>query len=201
MGLILDSSILIAAERGGESVREILKRVQAGYGETEAGLSAVTIVELTHGIYRAKNDADSERRRGFVEEICRDMVVHPVTLEIAQLAGRIEGEQAARGVSIAFEDLLIGATALHLGHSVATLNARHFRLIPSLSVIQLWTENLISLVTSVPRPLESTPNDIVRFQFEEPDTNAARLKTASAGHPKFKTARGLGRPSRGFLRE
>ena len=137
MGLILDSSILIAGERGGESVRQILKRVQAAHGETESGLSAVTIVELTHGIYRAKSDADRERRRAFTEELCRDMVVHPVTLEIAQLAGRIEGEQAAGGVSIAFEDLLIGATALHLGYSVVTVNVRHFRLIPGLSVVQL----------------------------------------------------------------
>ena len=137
MGLILDSSILIAGERGGESVRQILKRVQAAQGETESGLSAVTIVELTHGIYRAKNDADRERRRAFTEELCLDMVVHPVTLEIAQLAGRIEGEQAAGGVSIAFEDLLIGATVLHLGYSVVTVNVRHFRLIPGLSVVQL----------------------------------------------------------------
>jgi predicted nucleic acid-binding protein len=62
---------------------------------------------------------------------------HPVTLEIAQLAGKIEGEQAASGVSIPFEDLLIGTTALHLGYSVATLNVRHFRLIPGLSVVKL----------------------------------------------------------------
>jgi tRNA(fMet)-specific endonuclease VapC len=135
MGLILDSSILIAGERRVESVREILKRVQTKHGETESGLSAVTIVELTHGIYRAKSDADRERRRAFTEELCRDIAVYPVTLEIAQLAGRVEGEQAARGVSIAFEDLLIGATALHLGYSVLTLNARHFQLIPGLSVI------------------------------------------------------------------
>ena len=47
MGIILDSSILIAAERGGEGVAQILKRVRAAHGETEAGLSAVTIVELT----------------------------------------------------------------------------------------------------------------------------------------------------------
>jgi predicted nucleic acid-binding protein len=97
----------------------------------------VTIVELTHGIYRAKSDADRERRREFTEELCRDMFVHPVTLEIAQLAGKIEGEQAARGVSIAFEDLLIGTTALYLRYSVATLNVRHFRLIPGLSVVQI----------------------------------------------------------------
>jgi tRNA(fMet)-specific endonuclease VapC len=67
MGIILDSSILIAAERGGESVRQILKRVQPTHGDTETGLSAVTIVELTHGIYRAKNDADREKRRLFTE--------------------------------------------------------------------------------------------------------------------------------------
>jgi len=137
MGVILDSSVLIAAERGGESVRAILKRVQAKEGETESALSAVTIVELTHGIYRARNDTDRERRRAFTDELLRDMTVYPVTLEIAQLAGRVEGEQAARGISIAFEDLLIGATALHLNYSVATSNVRHFRLIPRLSVVQL----------------------------------------------------------------
>jgi predicted nucleic acid-binding protein len=97
----------------------------------------VTIVELTHGIYRAKSDADRERRRAFSEELRRDMVVHPVTVEIAELAGRIEGEQAARGVSITFEDLLIGATALHLGYEVATLNLGDFQRIPGLSLIQL----------------------------------------------------------------
>ena len=70
----------------------------------------------------------------FCEELRRDMVVHPVIIEIAEFAGRIEGEQAARGVSIAFEDLLIGTTALHLGYAVATLNVRDFQKIPGLSV-------------------------------------------------------------------
>lgn len=62
--------------------------------------------------------------------------MHPVTIEIARLAGRIEGQQTAQGVRIAFPDLLIGVTALHLGYAVATLNIRHFRLIPGLSVVQ-----------------------------------------------------------------
>jgi tRNA(fMet)-specific endonuclease VapC len=137
MGVILDSSVLIAGERRGESVRQILKRVQAVHGEVDSALSVVTIVELTHGIYRAKNDADRERRRAFSEELRRDMVVHPVTVEIAELAGRIEGEQAARGVNVAFEDLLIGATALHIGYDVVTLNVRHFQMIPGLTVVQL----------------------------------------------------------------
>src|SRR5271157_1381778 len=137
MGIILDTTVLIAGERRGESVEAILQRVQAAHGEQDAAFSVVTLVELTHGIYRARTDADRARRRAFSEELRRDVAVHPVTAEIAELAGRIEGEQASRGVSIAFEDLLIGATALHLGWSVLTLNVGHFRLIPGLSVVQL----------------------------------------------------------------
>lgn len=137
MGVVLDSSVLIAGERRRESVREILKRVRVTHGEIDCALSVVTIVELTHGIYRAKTDGDRERRRAFSEELRRDMVVHPVTVEIAELAGRIEGEEAARGISIAFEDLLIGATALHLGFAIATLNVRDFQRIPGLSLAQV----------------------------------------------------------------
>jgi predicted nucleic acid-binding protein len=74
--------------------------VQARHGETESGLSVVTVAELTHGIYRAKNDADRERRRVFTKELVRDLTVHPVSLEIAQLAGKAEGEQVARGIAL-----------------------------------------------------------------------------------------------------
>ncbi len=63
MGVILDSSVLIAGERRKEIVREILKRVRTVHGEIDCALSVVTIVELTHGICRAKSDADRQRRR------------------------------------------------------------------------------------------------------------------------------------------
>lgn len=135
MGLIFDTSILIASERRGESVRQVLQRVQATHGETDAALSAISVVELTHGIYRARTDADRNRRRAFSEELYRDMIVHPVSMEIAQLAGRIEGEQAALGNVIAFEDLVIGATALQLGFGVGSLNVKHFQRIPGLEVV------------------------------------------------------------------
>jgi predicted nucleic acid-binding protein len=52
------------------------------------------------------------------------------------MIGRIEGQQAAQSIVIAFEDLAIGVTALQLGFDVATLNVRHFRLIPGLNVVQ-----------------------------------------------------------------
>ena len=137
MGLILDSSVLIAGERQGYTVREFLEQFKARNGEVEVGLSVVTVVELMHGVQRAKSEERRQRRQAFVDDLIRDLPVHPVTVETAKLAGRIEGDQAERGVRIAFEDLLIAATALELGFGVATGNVRHFHVIPGLNVIQL----------------------------------------------------------------
>ena len=137
MGLILDSSVLIAGERRRESVRQIIQRVHCIHGDQESALSVISIIELTHGIYRARTDSDRTMRRIFTEELVRDMIIHPVYLPIAQLAGKIEGEQASRGISIAMEDLIIGATALHLGFDVLTLNVRHFQAIAGLNVLTL----------------------------------------------------------------
>ena len=98
VGIILDSSVIIAAERRGQSVRQLLEQVYASQGETEVGLSVVTVAELVHGAYRAQTKAHQERRLEFIERLCRDVPVHPVTLDIARLLGRIEGQQEARGI-------------------------------------------------------------------------------------------------------
>jgi tRNA(fMet)-specific endonuclease VapC len=137
VGVILDSSVLIAAERRGHTVRQILEQVRVSQGgEAEIGISVVTIAELVHGAYRAQTQRQQERRLEFIERLAIDVPVYPVTLEIARLAGRIEGQQEAKGIRLAFEDLLIGATALHLGSSVATLNLRDFQQVPGLAVVQ-----------------------------------------------------------------
>jgi tRNA(fMet)-specific endonuclease VapC len=137
MGLILDTSILVAGERRRLSLKEILEPIKIAVGDVEGALSVVTLVELTHGVFRAPPGAFRAQRQAFCDELCRNMIVHPVTLEIARLAGKIEGEQGAVGIKIAFEDLLIGATALHFGFDVATHNVRHFKLIPGLHLVVL----------------------------------------------------------------
>ena len=88
MGLIIDTSIFIASERRGEAIEDILRQVRTTRGEIDLALSAITVVELTHGIYRAKTDADRERRRVFAEGVFHDLIVHPVTLEIVRGAVR-----------------------------------------------------------------------------------------------------------------
>ena len=137
MGLILDTSILIASERRGDAAEDILDQIRAARGEEDVALSAISVVELTHGIYRARTQADRERRRVFAESVFDSLVVYPMTLEIALLAGRIEGEQAAQGNVIDFQDLVIGSTALQFGFHIATLNVRHFKRIPGLQIVAL----------------------------------------------------------------
>jgi predicted nucleic acid-binding protein len=135
MGLILDSSYLIAAERRGASVLQILEELESTYGAVDIGISVIAVAELMHGVYRAQNEVRKHRRLAFVERLCLDIPVYPITLGIARQVGRIEGEQASRGIAIAFEDLAIGVTALLLGFDVATANIRHFQRIPGLKVI------------------------------------------------------------------
>jgi predicted nucleic acid-binding protein len=137
MGLILDSSVVIAAERRGDTVAQLLRQIATANGDQEATLSSIGLTELVHGIYRARTPQLRSRREAFILELLNDVEVHPYTKETALLAGRLDGEQQDRGVTIPFSDLLIGATALALGYSLVTVNPRHFRLIPGLSVVQL----------------------------------------------------------------
>ncbi|HEY1659493.1 MAG TPA: PIN domain-containing protein [Candidatus Sulfotelmatobacter sp.] len=136
MGLILDSSVVIAAERRGDTVTTMLKQIVAMAGDQPAVLSAVGLTELVHGIYRAQTVEACNRRDAFIGELLDDIEVSPYTKNTALLAGRLDGEQRSQGVTIPLVDLLIGATALEVGYSLLTVNARHFRMIPGLSVMQ-----------------------------------------------------------------
>lgn len=137
MGLILDSTILIAAERRGDTVERLIERVVEVAGDQEAALSAVGLTEFVHGIYRASAADVRQRRQAYLDELLTNLTVYPYTRESALLAGRLDGEQQAAGSTIPFADLLIGATALSLGYAVLTVNLRHFRMIPGLTTIAL----------------------------------------------------------------
>jgi len=137
MGLILDSSVVIAAERRGDNVTQMLRQIVAATGDQRTVLSSVGLTEPVHGIYRAQTAEARSRRDSFIRELLNDVEVYPYTKETALLAGKIDGEQQSRGIIIPFGDLLIGATALEVGYSMVPANVRHFRLIPGLTVAQL----------------------------------------------------------------
>ncbi len=135
VGIVLDSSIPIRAERDGLRPKELLRKIQSVASCEDVGLSAIGVTELIHGIYRAESVARADRRRRFLHSLIEDLPVFDYTLEVAQIAGQIDGEQTMQGNIIPFVDLLIGATALARNYAVLTTNLKHFRQIPGLSVI------------------------------------------------------------------
>ncbi|MBI2883466.1 MAG: type II toxin-antitoxin system VapC family toxin [Candidatus Methylomirabilis oxyfera] len=133
MGLLIDSSLFIAAERGHLSI----ERVIAGQEDEPLALSAVTASELLHGVYRAADPARRLRREQFVEAILRQFPVVEFDLEAARIHARLWAQLAADGKQIGAHDLLIAATAIALDFQVATADARDFPQIPDLR-FQLW---------------------------------------------------------------
>jgi tRNA(fMet)-specific endonuclease VapC len=124
MGLILDSSVLVAAERQGQNARQTLAFIAGKIAETEIGVSVVTLMELAHGAARADTPERKAKRQKFIGELLLAMPVHPVTVPIALRAGQIDGENQTRGIRVPLSDLLIGVTALELGYTVGTTNLR-----------------------------------------------------------------------------
>ena len=137
MGLILDSSVLIAVERQGKNARQVLAALTEKLDETEIGISVITLVEMAHGAARADTLERKAKRQTFIDELVMALPVFPVTVPIALRAGQLDGENQARGLKVPLPDLLIGVTALELGYSVRMANLRHFRQVAKLRVIEL----------------------------------------------------------------
>ena len=137
MGLVLDSGVLIAAERDAKPVSELLTALERQHGETEIVLSSITVIELEHGLHRAQTTEQTRKRREYLDTVFAAIPVEPFTREMAQRAAKIDAEARKLGRTIPFADLLIGVTALHFGYAVGTRNLRHFQMVPNLAVIQL----------------------------------------------------------------
>jgi predicted nucleic acid-binding protein len=137
LGVILDSSVVIEAERRRLTAARFLRHVTGVIGEREAALSAIGVAELAHGIHRADTPERRQLRRDFLDDMRASVPVYPITADTGELIGRIHAEASVRGITIPFDDLLIGACALERGYAVATHNKRHFEKIPGLQLVSL----------------------------------------------------------------
>jgi predicted nucleic acid-binding protein len=99
MGLILDSSVLIAAERKGQNARQTLRTISEKTDNTDIGLSVITVIELAHGAARADSVERAALRGRFIDELLTAIPVYPITISLALRAGQIDGENTAKGHS------------------------------------------------------------------------------------------------------
>ena len=136
LGLVLDSRVLIAAERKKVTTPDTIKNIQQAVGDVTIVICSITLAELAHGIYRADTSDRARMRRQFVDELKAHVPVHPITESTGEIIARIGGQQAAKGITVPLADLIIGACAVELGYAVGTGNLRDFNRIPGLNIIQ-----------------------------------------------------------------
>jgi len=133
MGVLIDASILIEAERG----RIDLAAHASRRADDHAFLSVVTASELLHGVHRAADARLRARRAAYVEGVLQRFPTLDVDLRTARAHARLWGELAASGVRVGAHDLWLAATAIAHGLVLVTGNLREFGRVPGLDV-EAW---------------------------------------------------------------
>lgn len=133
MGTLIDSSVLIAAEREALDLDEAVR----AHGDEPVGIAAITASELLHGVHRAATTAQRQRRETFVERLLAVLPVFPFDLVTARIHASLWAALAAKGANVGSHDLQIGATAIAVGYRLTTRDRRSFGKIPGLDVVIL----------------------------------------------------------------
>ncbi len=133
MGALIDSSVLIAVERGALDLEATIESLT----DTDLALASITASEMLHGVHRARASARRSRREAFVETLLSRLPVLPFDLIAARVHARLSARQARRGRAVGAHDLLIAATAIARGLEVVTRDERSFPSIDELTVVQV----------------------------------------------------------------
>jgi len=118
--MLVDTDILIDYLRGQAAAVAFLEA-----NIDSVSISAVTVAELFQGVREG-------RERTELATMLSAMVVLPLTQEIAEQAGLFRRDyRASLGCGLA--DCMIAATAAKHRLELATLNARHFQMLPQVT--------------------------------------------------------------------
>ena len=131
MGLILDSSVIIAGERSKFDLQGMLD----AHATSTVRIAAVTASELLHGWERAPAGKRRDARKRFVEGLLRLLPTVPFDLEAARVHAHLWANLEERGELIGAHDLLIAAQCVSVGDSLATLNTKEFARVAQLSLV------------------------------------------------------------------
>ncbi len=113
--VILDTGVLIAAERGRLDVDTVL-------GLDDAAIAAITAMELLVGVERA-DTAHRQARAVRVEAILSSLPVEPYNTGIARVHERLAVAAMAKGRPGSANDMMIAATAAATSRILLTTNA------------------------------------------------------------------------------
>lgn len=129
MGVVVDTSVLIEAERDARTPEPVGVSLPA-----ESHVASISVSELWYGVYRATTSQLAEARAGFIGRILESYPVVAFGSREARVFAELLAALRSAGTPIGERDLMIAATALANGHDVLTLNVRDFERVPGLTV-------------------------------------------------------------------
>ncbi len=133
MGLLIDTNILIACEKG-----EIeLEQKVSEYGDDLVFLSVISASELLHGVHRAASEQIRTRRLAFVERVLGGMEILDINLATARIHSKLWSDLVESGQMIGAHDLWLAAAALANQCVFVTRNVREFERVPGLR-LEIW---------------------------------------------------------------
>lgn len=132
MGTLIDTSVLVWAERGKLNLSEIVESF-----DDDAFISVITVSEMLHGLHRATTAVIRDRRSKFIEQLLELLDVVPIDLEIAREHSKIWAHLAMKGNMIGMNDSWLAATCVANELAMATHNVREFERVPNLKV-SVW---------------------------------------------------------------
>ncbi len=131
MGIVVDTSVLIALERTRPLPTVTSLR---GLG-ADLHIAAITIAELRSGELLADSEGRRVLREAFSKLVRTHCRVIPFGEREAEIFADIYVQLRRAGTPVGEHDIQIAATALAHGHSVMTANTAEFSRVPGLTVL------------------------------------------------------------------
>jgi predicted nucleic acid-binding protein len=134
VGILIDSTVLVHAERQRRSPEDLVSGIIDQFGDVELAMSVMSAGELFHGCWRADTAVRRAQREEFVEAILAAIPTIPITLAVMRVFGQVDSQLSAKGERLPTSDMLIACTALLRDDEILTGNPRHFQRVPGLVV-------------------------------------------------------------------
>lgn len=126
--LILDTTVLVDAERGGAASAEAIG------DDDDVSIAAITVAELRVGVQMAKGRRREQRAR-FVAAVLDAVPVDVYDLEVAEAHAALLGYARRQGKPRGAHDLIIAATARARDRRVVSLDRRGFAGLPGVATL------------------------------------------------------------------
>jgi tRNA(fMet)-specific endonuclease VapC len=125
--LILDTTVLVDAERGGDALNDVID------DGDDVAVAAIAVAELKVGVQLAKGRRRDKRER-FVAAVLDAVSIDAYELDVAEAHAALLAHVQRTGTPRGAHDLIIAATARARERQIVSLDQRGFAGLPEVSI-------------------------------------------------------------------